>query len=104
MQVYNEGFDACSGNLQKWVETKMFNIIILKGNVTDEAAYTRICTTVSEWGPQTICQNLDSLKPENDSNLIESNIFTFENVPGDMNLCASTSQPSFSLVLLRIWA
>ena len=31
--------------------------------------------------PQTICQNLDNLKPENDSNSIESNIFTFENVP-----------------------
>ena len=32
--------------------------------------------------PQTICQNLDNLKPENNgSNSIESNIFTFENVP-----------------------
>ena len=59
----------------------MFNIIVLKGNVTDETANTRICTTVSEGGPQTICQNLDNLKPENGSNSIESNIFTFENVP-----------------------
>jgi hypothetical protein len=66
MQVYNEGFDACSGNLPKRVETlKMFNISVLKGNVTDETANTRICTTVSEGGPQTICQNLDNLKPEN---------------------------------------
>ena len=31
--------------------------------------------------PQTICQNLDNLKPENGSNSIESNIFTFEGVP-----------------------
>jgi hypothetical protein len=60
---------------------KMFNLIILKGNVTDETANTRICTTVSEGNPQTICQNLDNLKPENDSNSIESHIFTFENVP-----------------------
>jgi hypothetical protein len=59
----------------------MFNIIVLKGNVTDETANTRICTTVSENGPQTICQNLDNLKPENGSNSIESNIFTFDNVP-----------------------
>jgi hypothetical protein len=82
MQVYSEGFDACSGNLQKRVETlKMFNVIVLKGNVTDETANTRICTTVSEGGPQTICQNLDNLKPENNSNSIESNLFTFENVP-----------------------
>jgi hypothetical protein len=82
MQVYNEGFDACSGNLPKRVETlKMFNIIVFKGNVTDETANTRICTTVSEGYPQTICQNLDNLKPENNSNSIESHIFTFENVP-----------------------
>jgi hypothetical protein len=82
MQVYNEGFDACSGNLPKRVETlKMFNVIVLKGNVTDETANTRICTTISEGSPQTICQNLDNLKPENNSNSIESNIFTFENVP-----------------------
>jgi len=82
MQVYNEGFNSCSGNLPKLGETlKMFNIIVLKGNVTDETANTRICTTVSEGGPQTICQNLDNLKPENGSNSIESNIFTFENVP-----------------------
>jgi len=26
----------------------MFNIIVLKGNVTDETASTKICTTVSE--------------------------------------------------------
>ncbi len=64
------------------VETlKMFNIIILKGNITDETANTRICTTVSEGYPQTICQNLDNLKPENGSNSIESNIFTFNSVP-----------------------
>ena len=82
MQAYKEGFDACSGNLPKRVETlKMFNVIVLKGNVTDETANTRICTTVSEDSPQTICQNLDNLKPENNSNSIESNIFTFENVP-----------------------
>ena len=82
MQVYNEGFDACSGDLQKRVETlKMFNNIVLNGNVTDETANTRVCTTVSEGGPQTICQNLDNLKPENGSNSIESNVFTFENVP-----------------------
>ena len=49
MQVYKEGFDACSGNLPTRVETlKMFNVIVLKGNVTDETANTRICTTVSE--------------------------------------------------------
>jgi hypothetical protein len=60
---------------------KMFNVIVLKDNVTDETANTRICTTVSEGSPQTIYQNLDNLKPENGSNLIESNIFTFENVP-----------------------
>ncbi len=82
MQVYNEGFGACSGNLPKRVETlKMFNLIVLKGNVTDETANSRICTTVSEGGPQTICQNLDNLKPENNSNVIESKVFTFENVP-----------------------
>ena len=82
MQVYNEGFHACSGNLPKRVETlKMFNVIVLKGNVTDETANTRICTTVSGEYPQTICQNLDNLKPENDSRVIESNIFTFDNVP-----------------------
>ncbi len=82
IQVYNEGFDACSNNISKRVETlKMFNIIVLKGNVTGETANTRICTTVSEGGPQTICQNLDNLKPENNSNSIESHIFTFENVP-----------------------
>ena len=81
IQVYNEGFDACSNNLPQQGETlKMFNIIVLKGNVTDETANTRICTTVSEGGPQTICQNLDNLKPENNSNSIESHIFTFENV------------------------
>ena len=79
MQAYKEGFDACSGNLPIRVETlKMFNIIVLKGNVTDETANTRICTTVSGgYSPQTICQNLDNLKPENGSNSIESNIFTF---------------------------
>lgn len=60
---------------------KMFNIIVLKGNATDETANTRICTTVSEGGPQTVCQNLDNLKPENGSNSIESKIFTFEAVP-----------------------
>jgi hypothetical protein len=49
--------------------------------VYDETANTRICTTVSEGGPQTICQNLDNLKPENNSNVIESKVFTFENVP-----------------------
>jgi tetratricopeptide (TPR) repeat protein len=82
MQVYNEGFDACSGNLPKRVEAlKMFNIIILKGNITDETANSRICTTVSGGYPQSICQNLDNLKPENNSNSIESHIFTFENVP-----------------------
>ena len=84
MQAYKEGFDACSGNLPTRVETlKMFNVIVLKGNVTDETANTRICTTVSgEYSPQTICQNLDNLKPENNgSNSIESNIFTFEGVP-----------------------
>jgi hypothetical protein len=82
MQVYNEGFNACSGNLQKRVETlKIFNIIVLKGNVTDETANTRICTTVSEGYPQTIYQYLDNLKPENGSNSIESNIFTFNSVP-----------------------
>ena len=82
MRVYNEGFDACSGNLPKRVETlKMFNVIIPKGNVTDETANTRICTTVSEGGPQTICQNLDNLKPENNSSVIESKVFTFDNVP-----------------------
>jgi tetratricopeptide (TPR) repeat protein len=82
MQAYNEGFDACSGNLPKRVETlKMFNILVLKNNVTDETANTRICTTVSEGSPQTICQNLDNLKPENGSSSIESNIFIFENVP-----------------------
>ena len=59
---------------------KLFNIIVLKGNVTDETVNTRICTTVSEGSPQTICQNLDNLKPENGSNSIESNVFTFENV------------------------
>jgi Bacterial Ig domain len=59
----------------------MFNVIVLKGNVTDETANSRICTTVSEGGPQTICQNLDNLKPENNSNVIESKVFTFENVP-----------------------
>jgi hypothetical protein len=80
--TYDEGFDACSGNLPKRVETlKIFNIIVLKGNVTDETANSRICTTVSEGYPQTICQNLDNLKPENDSRVIESHIFTFENVP-----------------------
>ena len=48
MQAYKEGFDACSGNLPTRVETlKMFNVIVLKGNVTDETANTRICTTVS---------------------------------------------------------
>ena len=31
--------------------------------------------------PQTICQNSDNLKPENNSNSIESHVFTFENVP-----------------------
>lgn len=73
---------ACSGNLPKRVETlKMFNIIILKGNVTDETANTRICTTVSESYPQTTCQNLDNLNPENNSSVIESKVFTFENVP-----------------------
>jgi hypothetical protein len=82
MQAYNESFDACSGNLPKRVETlKMFNLIVLKGNATDETANTRICTTVSEGSPQTICQNLDNLKPENGSNSIESNIFTFNSVP-----------------------
>jgi tetratricopeptide (TPR) repeat protein len=83
MQAYNEGFDTCSGNLPKRVETlKMFNVIVLKDNVTDETANTRICTTVSgEYYPQTICQNLDNLKPKNGSNSIESNLFTFENVP-----------------------
>jgi tetratricopeptide (TPR) repeat protein len=82
MKVYNEGFDACSGNLPKRVETlKMFNQVVLKGNITDETTNTRICTTVSEGYPQKICQNLDNLKPENNSNSIESNIFTFENVP-----------------------
>ena len=82
MQVYNEGFDACSGNLPKRVETlKMFNLIVLKANITDETANTRICTTVSEGCPQSICQNLDNLKPENGSNSIESNLFTFDNVP-----------------------
>jgi tetratricopeptide (TPR) repeat protein len=82
MHVYNEGFDACSDNLPKRVETiKMFNLIVLKDNVTDETANTRICTIVSGGGPQTICQNLDNLKPENGSNSIESNVFTFENVP-----------------------
>ena len=82
MQVYKKGFHACSSNLPKLGETlKIFNIIVLTGNVTDETANTRICTTVSEGGPQTICQNLDNLKPENGSNSIESNIFTFENVP-----------------------
>jgi len=82
MLVYNEGFHACSGNLPNRTEIlKMFNVIVLKGNVTDETANTRICTTVSEGYPQTICQNLDNLKPENNSNSIESNIFTFENVP-----------------------
>jgi hypothetical protein len=59
----------------------MFNIIILKGNITDETANTRICTTVSEGDPQTICQNLDNLNPENNSNVIESKVFTFDNVP-----------------------
>ena len=65
MQTYTEGFDACSGNLPKRVETlKMFNVIVLKGNVTDESTNTSICTTVSEGGPQPICQNLDNLNPE----------------------------------------
>jgi hypothetical protein len=59
----------------------MFNLIILKGNITDETANTRICTTVTKGYSQTICQNLDNLKPENGSNSIESNVFTFENVP-----------------------
>jgi Tfp pilus assembly protein PilF len=82
MQVYNEGFDACSGNLPKRVETlKMFNVIVIKGNVTDETANTRICTTVSEGYPQSICQNLDNLNPENNSSVIESHVFIFENVP-----------------------
>jgi hypothetical protein len=60
---------------------KMFNVIILKGNFTNETANTRICTAVSESSPQTICQNLDSLKPKNGSNSIESKIFTFHVVP-----------------------
>jgi tetratricopeptide (TPR) repeat protein len=82
MQVYNEGFTSCSSNIPRLGETlKMFNIIVLKGNVTNETANTRICTTVSEGGPQTICQNLDNLNPENNSSVIESHIFTFENVP-----------------------
>ena len=37
--------------------------------------------TVSEGSPQTICQNLDNLKPENNSKSIESKIFTFDAVP-----------------------
>ncbi len=82
MQAYNESFNARSGNLPIPVETlKMFNILVLKGNVTDETANTRICTTVSEGSPQTICQNLDNLKPEKGSNSIESNIFMFNSVP-----------------------
>jgi hypothetical protein len=31
MQAYNEGFNGYSGNLQKRVETQIFNIIVLKG-------------------------------------------------------------------------
>ncbi len=82
MYGYKQGFHSCSSNLPQLGETlKMFNIIVIKGNVTDETANTRICTTVSEGYPQTICQNLDNLKPENNSNSIESHIFTFENVP-----------------------
>ncbi len=82
MYGYKQGFHSCSSNLPQLGETlKMFNIIVIKGNVTDETANTRICTTVSEGGPQTICQNLDNLKPENNSNVIESKVFTFENVP-----------------------
>lgn len=82
IQIYNEGFDVCSGNLPKLGESlKTFNIIVLKDNITDETANTRICTTVSEGYPQAICQNSDNLKPENGSNSIESNILTFDSVP-----------------------
>jgi hypothetical protein len=68
---------------------KMFNIIVLRGNATNETGNTRICTTVSQGYPHTICQNLANLKPQNGSNLIESKIFTFIAVPvnGSFHSC-----------------
>ena len=74
----NTGLDECYNDI-----TRLVVAVIIAPLFLFQVYYHRRPKelTVAEGSPQTICQNLDNLKPENGSNSIESHIFTFEAVP-----------------------